>query len=75
MMAAGAEAETSTILSQAEDEGWIKAELYCPVSIQLRLFTFSQIQAATPASDHAAEYERDAAGSPSSRKDSSRRLW
>ncbi|KAJ7170801.1 hypothetical protein C8R43DRAFT_875680 [Mycena crocata] len=28
MMAAGAEAETSTILSQAEDEGWIKAELF-----------------------------------------------
>ncbi|KAJ7773387.1 hypothetical protein B0H16DRAFT_1766560 [Mycena metata] len=28
MVAAGAEAETSTILSQAEDEGWIKADLF-----------------------------------------------
>ncbi|KAJ7126910.1 hypothetical protein C8R44DRAFT_912183 [Mycena epipterygia] len=28
MVAAGAEAETSTNLSQAEDEGWIKAELF-----------------------------------------------
>lgn len=28
MVAAGAEAETSTIVSQAEDEGWIKVELY-----------------------------------------------
>ncbi|KAJ7650160.1 hypothetical protein FB45DRAFT_10976 [Roridomyces roridus] len=28
MMAAGAEAETSTIVSQAEDEAWIKVELF-----------------------------------------------
>lgn len=28
MMAAGAEADTSTVLAHAEDEGWIKAELY-----------------------------------------------
>lgn len=27
MKAAGAEAESSSVLSQAEDEGWIKAEL------------------------------------------------
>jgi hypothetical protein len=27
MMAAGAEADTATVLSQVEDEGWIKAEL------------------------------------------------
>jgi hypothetical protein len=34
-MAAGAEAETSTILSQAEDEGWVKAELYVRPSLRL----------------------------------------
>jgi len=28
MQAAGAEAENASVLSQAEDEGWIKAELY-----------------------------------------------
>ncbi|KAJ7030408.1 hypothetical protein C8F04DRAFT_961737 [Mycena alexandri] len=28
MVAAGAEGETSTVLSQAEDEGWIKADLF-----------------------------------------------
>jgi hypothetical protein len=28
MQAAGAEAESASVLSQAEDEGWIKAELY-----------------------------------------------
>ena len=28
MMAAGAEADTAAIISQAEDHGWIKAELY-----------------------------------------------
>ena len=28
MMAAGAEADTTAVLSQAEDEGWIKAELF-----------------------------------------------
>lgn len=28
MKAAGAEADTAAILSQAEDEGWVKAELY-----------------------------------------------
>lgn len=33
MMAAGAEADTAAVLSQAEDEGWIKAELYVPLSI------------------------------------------
>lgn len=27
MQAAGAEAESASVLSQAEDEGWIKAEL------------------------------------------------
>lgn len=32
-MAAGAEADTAAVLSQAEDEGWIKAELYVPLSI------------------------------------------
>jgi hypothetical protein len=30
MMAAGAEAETSSILSQAEDEAWIKVDLQVP---------------------------------------------
>jgi hypothetical protein len=35
MVAAGAEAETSSILSTAEDEGWIKAELCVE-----RTFTF-----------------------------------
>lgn len=28
MMAAGAEADTAAIAAQAEDEDWIKAELY-----------------------------------------------
>jgi hypothetical protein len=28
MRAAGAEAENASVLSDAEDEGWIKAELY-----------------------------------------------
>jgi hypothetical protein len=28
MQAAGAEAESAAVLSQAEDEGWLKAELY-----------------------------------------------
>jgi len=28
MQAAGAEAENASVVSQAEDEGWIKAELY-----------------------------------------------
>jgi len=28
LMAAGAEAETSSVVAQAEDEGWIKTELY-----------------------------------------------
>ena len=27
-MAAGAEADTATVISQAEDYGWIKTELY-----------------------------------------------
>ena len=27
LMAAGAEAESGTVITQAEDEGWIKAEL------------------------------------------------
>lgn len=27
LMAAGAEAESNTVIAQAEDEGWIKAEL------------------------------------------------
>ena len=27
LMAAGAEAESSSVIAQAEDEGWIKAEL------------------------------------------------
>lgn len=30
LMAAGAEAESNSILAQAEDENWIKAELYAP---------------------------------------------
>jgi hypothetical protein len=29
-MAAGAEAENTSVQAQAEDEGWIKAELYLP---------------------------------------------
>lgn len=33
IMAAGAEAETSSIVAQAEDEGWIKAELYVVFSL------------------------------------------
>lgn len=28
MQAAGAEAESASVLSQAEDESWVKAELY-----------------------------------------------
>ena len=28
MMAAGAEADTTAVVSEAEDEGWIKTELY-----------------------------------------------
>lgn len=36
MMAAGAEADTAAVLSQAEDEGWTKAELYAsPPSFHL----------------------------------------
>ena len=33
MMAAGAEADTATVLSQAEDEGWIKTELCDPSNL------------------------------------------
>ena len=34
MQAAGAEAETASVQSQAEDEGWIKAELYVLLSFR-----------------------------------------
>ena len=39
-MAAGAEADTAAVLSQAEDEGWTKAELYASPPL---LSTFSRI--------------------------------
>jgi len=34
-MAAGAEADSSSIAAQAEDEGWIKVELYLLVLFSL----------------------------------------
>lgn len=37
-MAAGAEAENTSFQAQAEDEGWIKAELYVPIPPLYRLF-------------------------------------
>ena len=39
MQAAGAEAENASVLSQAEDEGWIKAELYVFLKSEKRLIT------------------------------------
>jgi hypothetical protein len=43
MMAAGAEAETSSILSQAEDEAWIKVDLQVP-SAPLSIYFLLMIQ-------------------------------
>jgi hypothetical protein len=35
MKAAGAEADTSAAQARAEDEGWIKAELFVPLSLSV----------------------------------------
>lgn len=52
MKAAGAEADGAAVLAQAEDEGWIKTELYvwaAPIAVSRGLLFGSQVQA-SPAS-------------------------
>jgi hypothetical protein len=63
LRAAGAEAESSSVLTQAEDEGWIKEELY----VSSLFFTFSafhpgeiKIQITSPAQNNETTNERNA---------------
>lgn len=63
MMAAGAEADTAAVISQAEDFGWIKTELYdstTPLILHKSLTPLLQIQVTTTSSDDETEHERNA---------------
>ena len=61
VMAAGAETENASVQAQAEDEAWIKAELYVEkTSFLLTHSPSSQLQTPSPTTHNAAKHERHA---------------
>lgn len=76
MKAAGAEADGAAVLAQAEDEGWIKTELYVAAIIDMIgiLNIYLQVQVTSPAQVNDSQNERHAPFAASPRKDSRRRL-
>ena len=79
IMVAGAEADSSAVVAQAEDEGWIKTELYVPRSSSSSALPYpcnplSQIQTTSPTSHDAAQHERHASDSTPQAQDARTRF-
>lgn len=75
-MYAGAEADNASITSQAEDESWIKVELYVISRLQ-RLVSrpLVQLQASSAPQVHEAQHERNASQPTSAQQIARRRVW
>lgn len=76
-MCAGAEADNASITSQAEDECWIKAELYVTSDLShLRMHQpLGQLQTSSQTQVHETQHERDAPQPSSPPQVSRARVW
>ena len=77
MKAAGAEADGASVLAQAEDEGWIKTELYVCATRPVVCGTdeTTQVQASLAPKDNGSQNERHAPVTATTTQECRRRLW